>query len=191
MKVFSSTYKLLSAALVTGCLFFTSCENDEAEVRNLNARKIGTEEAKDVVITFTTGGKTKAILKSPLMLRVQDTVAYIEFPKTLAVDFYNDSGVVESKLTALYARYRESENVIYLKDSVQVINTKGEKLNTDELYWNRSRVGWEFYTEKPVRIRTLTQIINGIGMEASQDFKQRVIYKVTGIVSVPAEKFPM
>ena len=190
MKLFS-TYKLFSAALLTGCLFFASCENDETEVQSLFAKKVGKEEAKDVVITFTTGGKTKAILTSPLMLRVQDTVTYIEFPKTLAVDFYNDSGVVESKLTAMYGRYKESQNIVYLKDSVQVINLKGEKLNTDEMYWDRNRIGWEFYTEKPVKIRTLTQIIDGIGMEASQDFKQRVIYKVTGIVTVPAEKFPM
>lgn len=188
---FFSSYKLVRAALISGCLFFTACENDEGTVKNLGAKKIGTEEAKDVVITFTTGGKTKAILTSPVMLRVQDTVAYIEFPKTLAVDFYNDSGVVESKLTALYARYKESQNVVYIRDSVKVVNTKGEKLNTDELYWDRNRTGWEFYTEKPVRIRTLTQIIDGKGMEASQDFKQRHIKVVTGTVQIPASQFPM
>ncbi|MBC7933878.1 MAG: LPS export ABC transporter periplasmic protein LptC [Rhizobacter sp.] len=184
-------YKICRAALLTGCLFLASCENNEGDVNDLHTKKTGVEEAKDVVITFTTGGKTKAILTSPLMLRVQDTVPYIEFPKTLAVDFYDDSGIVESKLTALYARYKESENIIYLRDSVKVINSKGEKLTTDELYWNRNRTGWEFYTEKPVKIRTFTQIIDGIGMEASQDFKQRYIKQPTGIVTVPASKFPM
>ena len=125
------------------------------------------------------------------MLRVQDSIAYIEFPKTLAVDFYNDSGVVESKLTALYARYKESENIIFLRDSVKVVNVKGERLTTDELYWNRNRIGLEFYTDSPVQIRTFTQVIDGIGMEASQDFKQRHIKKPTGIVTVPAAQFPM
>lgn len=187
----SFPYKILSAVLVAGCLFLASCENNPDVVNSLGTKKPGKEEATDVVITFTTGGKTKAILKSPLMLRVQDTVTYIEFPKTLAVDFYNDSGVVESKLTAMYARYKETQSIIYLKDSVKVINTKGEKLTTDELYWDRSRTGWEFYTDKPVKIRTLTQVIDGMGMEASQDFKQRHIKVVTGIVQVPAEKFPM
>lgn len=187
----SFSYKSLTAVLITGCLFLAACENDPGEVKELYQKKIGKEEATNVVITFTTGGKTKAILTSPLMLRVQDTVTYIEFPKTLAVDFYNDSGVVESKLTALYARYKESQSIIYLRDSVKVTNTKGEKLNTDELYWDRSRPGWEFYTEKPVKIRTLTQVIDGMGMEASQDFKQRHIKTVTGIVQVPAAQFPM
>jgi len=95
------------AVLATGCLFLAACENDEQEVKNLGKKSTGTEVAKEVVITFTTAGKTKAILKSPLMLHVLDTSNYIEFPKTLLVDFYNDStGKVESTLTANYARYK-------------------------------------------------------------------------------------
>ena len=49
----------------------------------------------------------------------------------------------------------------------------------------------EFYTELPVRIRTKTQIINGVGMEARQDFKGYVIKKVTGIINVPNSQFPV
>ncbi len=178
------------AALLTGCLFFAACENDPGEVKELFAKKLGIEQATNVKVTFTTGGKTKAILTSPLMLRVQDTAAYIEFPKTLAVDFYNDSGNAESRLTALYARYKENEDIIFLRDSVKVVNTKNETLFCDELYWNRNRVGWEFYTDKAVRIRTEKQIISGVGMESSQDFKQRLIKKVTGIINIPASQFP-
>jgi len=104
-------------------------------------------------------------------------------------------------INANYARYKETEEIIYLKDSVQVKNTKGETLYTQDLYWNRKRTGWEFYTErkrtgwefyteKPIRIRTLTHIIDGIGLEASQDFKQRLIRKPLGVMKVPSDKFP-
>ena len=188
----SHTYKFLKAAVITGCLFLVGCENNEADVKNLYAKKVGIEEAKNVVITFTTGGKTKAILSSPLMLRVQDTVTYIEFPKTLKVDFYNDSGVVESNMSALYGRYRESQNIVFLRDSVVIKNTKGETLKTDEMYWDRSRTGWEFYTARPVRINTLMQQIYGAyGMEASQDFKQRHIMQTSGQIKIPASQFPL
>lgn len=125
------------------------------------------------------------------MLRVQDTVAYIEFPKTLAVDFYNEAGIAESKLTALYARYKETQDIVFLKDSVKVVNIKGETLYCNELYWQRSRVGSEFYTDKPVRIRTLTHIIDGVGMEASQDFRNYFIKKPTGMIKIPSSQFPM
>ena len=188
---FFKPYHFSLAALLTGCLFFFSCENDEAVVKDLFKRKLGVEEAKNIKLTFTTGGKTKAILTSPLMLRVQDTIAYIEFPNSLAVDFYNEAGIADSKMTALYGRYRDNQDIVFLRDSVKVVNIKGETLYCDELYWDRSRVGREFYTDKPVRIRTLTHIIDGVGMEASQDFKQRVIMKTTGMIKVPSSQFPM
>ena len=186
-----ATYNIFRAVLLSGCFFLFSCENDEGEINSLYSKKLGVEEGINIKLTFTTAGKTKAILTSPLMLRVQDTVTYVEFPKTLEVKFYNEEGNVESTLTALYARYKESQNIVFLKDSVKIVNDKGEKLFTDELYWDRSRTGFEFYTDKPVRIRTLTHIIDGVGMEASQDFKQRVIRKVTGMIKVPSSQFPM
>ena len=190
MKIFSP-YQVTRAALFAGCFFLFGCENDEAEIRKLQSKKLGQEEARNVKATFTTGGKTKAILTSPLMLRVQDTVAYVEFPKTLAVDFYNEAGIAESKLTAHYARYKDNQNIVFLRDSVKVVNIKGETLYCDELYWERDRKGTEFYTDKPVRIRTLTHIIDGIGMEASQDFKNYHIKKPTGMIKVPSSQFPM
>ncbi len=184
-------YKIFRAALLMGCFFLAACENDEGEINRLLSKKIGQEEAKNIKLIFTTGGKTKAILTSPLMLRVQDTVPYIEFPKTLAVDFYNEAGIAGSKLTALYARYKENQDVVFLKDSVKVASIEGKTLYCDELYWDRSRVGSEFHTDKPVRVRTQTHIIDGVGLEASQDFKNLVILKPTGMIRVPSSQFPM
>ena len=187
----TSLYKIFVAAFLTGCIFLCSCENDEAVINNLYAKKLGIEEAKDIKMNYTTGGKTKAILSSPLMLRVQDTVPYYEFPKTLKTDFYNESGLVESKLTAMYAKYKESQSIVFLKDSVKVINmVKGDTLYCKQLYWDRSRTGTEFYTNDSIRIRTKTQILNGVGMESSQDFNNWHIIHPTGIINVPASKFP-
>ena len=81
--------KILFAALLPGCIFLCGCENDEKEVNNLYAKKLGIEEAVNVKLNYTTAGKIKAILTAPLMLRVQDTMPYYEFPKTLEAYFYN------------------------------------------------------------------------------------------------------
>ena len=191
MKV-SALYKILIAAFLPGCIFLCSCENDEGEVKGLYSKKLGIEEARDIKLNYTTAGKTKAILTAPFMLRVQDTIPYYEFPKTLQTDFYNEAGVVESKLTAMYAKYKESQSIVFLKDSVKVINIqKGDTLFCMELYWDRSRTGTEFFTDKPVRIRTKTQVLDGIGMESSQDFNNWVIIHPTGVLNVPSSKFPM
>jgi len=169
----------------------TSCGNSDEAVSEYNKKSLGIEEIKNADINYTLGGRAKAKLVSPLMLRVQDASPYVEFPKKLHVDFFNEGGTVDSRLDALYGKYLEQESKVFLKDSVKVINIKGDTLYCDELWWDRNRRGNEFYTEKPVRIRTKTQIIDGVGMEARQDFKGYVIKKVTGIINVPNSQFPV
>ena len=188
----STTYFIKIAVALTGCIFLYACENDEARVKDLSKKKIGVEEARNIVLNYTIGGKTKAILTSPVMLNVQEAVPYVEFPKKLHVDFYNELGKVESKLSAFYGQYKQNQSTVFLRDSVKVINIeKGDTLYCDELYWDRNREGVEFYTDKPVKIRTKTHLIDGIGMESAQDFKNWHIKHVTGMISIPAASFPL
>ena len=189
---FKKVYIKLSAVFITGCIFLLACENSQKEIDNLTKKKLGVEEAVKVDINYTMAGKTKAKLQSPLMLRVQDTLPYVEFPKKLHVDFYNDSSIIESILDAKYAKYIESQSKILLKDSVRFIGLKnGDTLYCDELYWDRSRTTYQFYTDKPVQIRTKMQIINGTGFETSQDFKDKhVINPTNSFIKVPASQFP-
>jgi LPS export ABC transporter protein LptC len=190
--VFKTVYIQLSAALISGCIFLSACENTPEEIDKATQKKLGIEEAVKVNINYTTAGKAKAVLQSPLMLRVQDSMPYVEFPKTLHVDFYNDSSVIESILDAKYAKYTESQSKVLLKDSVRFMTLKnGDTLYCDELYWDRNRTPYQFYTDKPVQIRTKMQIQNGIGFECSQDFKDKVLYKVTNsFIRVPSSQFP-
>ncbi|MEO8772634.1 MAG: LPS export ABC transporter periplasmic protein LptC, partial [Ferruginibacter sp.] len=68
---------------------------------------------------------------------------------------------------------------------------KGDTLYCNELYWDRNRKGTEFYTDKPVKIRTKTNIINGEGMESAQDFKNwHIINTSNSTIKIPSSKFP-
>ncbi|MCC6258354.1 MAG: LPS export ABC transporter periplasmic protein LptC [Chitinophagaceae bacterium] len=178
------SYRILLASLL-GCFFFISCENDEQEVDRVSKKMLGIEEATNIRINYTSGGKIKSVLTAPLMWHVQDTASYFEFPNTLQADFYNDSGKIESVLTARYGKYKETQSLVFLRDSVKVINIqKGDTLYCEELNWDRQRKGMEFFTDKPVKIRTKTQVLNGIGMEASQDFNAWHILEPKGTVEV-------
>lgn len=181
---------LIKAAVFTGCFFLCSCENKLADIEKFNQKDIAIEEGKNVIIKYSVAGKKKAILTGPVMYRVQDTIPYVEFPKNIHVDFFDIRDSIDSKLDAKYARYKESQSKVFLKDSVRVINVKGDTLYCNELYWDRSHTGAEFYTDKPVRIRTRTEIIDGIGMEARQDFKEWYIIHPTGIIKVSGAQFP-
>ena len=181
---------LFKAALITGCFFISACENSLDQINAITSKRIGVEEAKEVDIVYSIGAKTKAKLTAPYMLRHQDSIPYIEFTKTVHTDFYNDSLVIESQLDAHYGKYIETQSKVFLRDSVIVFNTKGDTLYCDELYWDRSRTGQEFYTDKPVRIRTKTHILNGDGLDAPQDFKTWHLINGRGIVRVPSSEFP-
>lgn len=124
------------------------------------------------------------------MLRHVTSNPFIEFPNTLHADFFDDSLKVESQLSARYAKYFESESKVYLRDSVVVFNTIGDTLFCRELYWDRNLTGHEFYTDKPVRIRTATHIIDGDALDAPQDFKSWHITNGKGFVRVPTSELP-
>jgi LPS export ABC transporter protein LptC len=188
----STTFNIrnIAAAFTAGCFFLCSCENKLEDI-NPNSKSVGKDEAINVNIKYSIGGKKKAVLTSPLMYRVLNADNYVEFPNTIHVDFYNDAGdTLESRLDARYAKYQETQSKVFLKDSVKVINRMGDTLYCDELYWDRSKTNQEFYTDKPVRIRRKMEIIDGIGLDARQDFKEWHIVKPLGFLKVHGSEFP-
>lgn len=171
-------------------VFFSSCENSLEDINRITSKRIGVEVAKGVKIIYTIGDKTNAEITAPLMLRHQEAVPYIEFTKTIHANFFDDSLRIESRLDAHYAKYFETDSKVFLKDSVVVMNTKGDTLYCNELYWDRNKIGQEFYTDKPVRIRTRTQILDGDGLDAPQNFSNWHLINARGIVRVSSSEFP-
>jgi len=160
--------------IVIAALGWFSCENSESDIKALSDKNIQKDEATKVESFLSQGGAVKARLTAPVMLRVMaqarvDT-PYVEFPKKLHVDFFNDQKVVESQLDSKYGRYFESLNKVYLRDSVKVVSIKGDTLTCDDLWWDQNLQ--KFYTDKPALLRSPTNFIDAkYGLEATQDFK--------------------
>src|SRR3990170_2446149 len=96
MTRFTSRYFLVIAAFLTSCFFVLSCENDIAEVNEFLKKQAAVEEALKVTSYMSQNGLMKAKLTAPYMIRHQperdrSDSAYVEFPRTLHVDFYDDS----------------------------------------------------------------------------------------------------
>ena len=162
---FQFKYTVLSAAIFS-CIFLSGCENDEKAIQSLNKKSIGVEEAKNVEIIYTTGGKTKAVLTAPLMLHIQESTPYYEFPQTLQTTFYNEAGIIESRLTARYGKYKENENIVFLKDSVRVINLqKKDTLFCNELYLNKFSAFFALFCTFIRTISAKTEVLNYVQVE--------------------------
>jgi hypothetical protein len=160
------------AAILFGCFFvLQGCENDINVVKNLGKKVIGVDEAKNVESYMSQNGKTKAKLIAPSMLLSTDEYGKkVEYPKTLRVDFYDDSLHIQSKLFARYGSYSERDSKIFLRDSVIVFTVKGDTLISKELYWDQSTQ--RFSTDKQIFISQslpARQRLFGIGFSSDQN----------------------
>ena len=170
-------------------LIFYGCENNEKDLPTFRKKQISVDEGKSITAYMSENAKVKAKLTSPYMLRSEVDSSYIEFPRTLHVDFYSDSLTIESLLDAHYGKWHELESKVFLKDSVVVKNiVKGDTLYCRELWWDQKKE--KFYTDKPVRIHKKGgTVIYGTGFEAPQDFSGYTIFQITGPYGVPENGF--
>ena len=182
-RIFDNTF-LRTAAFISGCFFICSCENDPRTIEQWTRNEAMVEEAIDIETYLSQEGKLKAKLWAPYMLRYQKDTIFVEFPRSLHVDFFDSATKKESHLDADYGKYYESFNKVYLRDSVIVFNIYGDTLQTPELWWDQNQQ--KFYTDKPVRIRKAGHTIHGIGMNAKQDLSDIHITRITNsIIQVP------
>ena len=191
MRSKRTTYNFFAAAFVLGCvLMMSACENDQKEVDDLFRKQIAIEEGKNIESYMSQGGKVKAKLTAPYMLRYQADSPYIEFPRTVHVDFYDDSTTIESVLDARYSKYVEYDHKVLLRDSVIVKNIRtGDTLRTQELWWDQDKQ--EFYTNKPAHIYQRDKIIfANMGLRAAQDLKSYTTFDNSGPMLVPNSGVP-
>ncbi len=166
-----------------------ACENDKKKIEEWTKDVVMKEEAHKVEAYLSQDGKLRARLTAPLMYRFSKDTLITEFPKTLHVDFYNDSLQKDSRLDCLFGKYFETMNKVYLRDSVVVINTKGDTLKCQDLWWDQNTK--LFYTDKYAEYRTSDKkIYPGKGLEATQDFSRVTFREVTGVLKVKEGGFP-
>lgn len=172
-------------------LFFLlgSCENDQKKIDNLTRKVVMKEEAINIESYLSQSGKMKAKLKAPLMLRVSEDTAYVEFPKALHVDFYDDSINIETRLDSKYGKYYQNLGKVYLRDSVVVITVKGDTLKSPDLWWDQNTK--LFYTDKyAIYHGRGKDIYGGKGLVATQDLKSLIFNQPTGTVQVSENGLP-
>jgi LPS export ABC transporter protein LptC len=177
-------FSTIARIIIPGVLFFTSCKNDPRDIVALTSKNMTqVDKAYDVTILYSEHGKVKARLFAHEFIRNETArPPYTDMKKGIRVEFYNDSEQVNSTLTARYARYYELQQNILVRDSIVIVNKKGEKLETEELVWNQAIK--KFFTEKPVKITTPTQVLYGDGLEANEDFSFYTIKNLKGQVQV-------
>jgi LPS export ABC transporter protein LptC len=170
-------YVLRCFILVGVLLGIISCENNLNTVTLItSADKTPLAVEDGASLFYTDSAKTKFHMTAPRIENYGDPDPHQLFPKGIHIDFYDDSAHVNGHLDADYAKRYENTKLMEADNNVNVLNRKGEKLNTEQLFWDASR--HKIYTNKFVRIKTAKQIIYGDGLVSNEDFTQ---YKITNI----------
>jgi LPS export ABC transporter protein LptC len=176
MKHLAATFVICIAALLPACSDYAK-QNVQKMMKS--DTMIFTQEGINVTINYNDSGLLKAKLFAPKLIGYKkEGNDIIRMPKGVKADFYNEDGVRESYLTADKGISYQTQKITEVSQNVQVMNNKGEKLNTEKLIWDQKKQ--LIYTDKFVRITTPTEVLTGDGMESSQDFSNWKIKKPRG-----------
>ncbi len=151
-----------AVALCLSAIAVVSCKDDAKMVVIGDESKLPSMEVLNLNVDYTEYGKTKVLLKAPTLQRfLFSEEPYSIFPNGFHVQFFTDSTVLESQITADYALYKEKPAELWkATGNVVVVNyQKQQKLYTDTLYWDRT--AHSIYTGAPVRVETTDGVING------------------------------
>src|SRR5688572_24898970 len=144
------------------CLIFASCENDIEKVKLLSNHKVPpVETATGIRILYSDSGKVQVEITARELNRFDTENPYIEMPRGLQANFFDDNMNVKSKLTADYGIRYERDQKMEARKNVVVVNEKGETLNTEHLIWDERTE--KLKSDVFVKITTKGEIIMGTG----------------------------
>lgn len=108
--------------------------------------------------------------------------SYWAFEKGIYLEKFDSLFQVEASIKADTAYYYDKQKLWKLMSNVDIKNLKGERFNTELLYWdeNKQRV----YSDEFIRIEQPDRIITGRGFESNQQMTVYTIHKPEGIFYV-------
>jgi LPS export ABC transporter protein LptC len=136
---------------------------------------------EDLVLTYSDSGRVTIKLTTAEQKKLQNKDEV--YPKAVYVTFINKDGVEYSSLRGDSGRYVAAENYYIIKGNVFFFNREQQQsLSTNELVWKPTNK--KVYCDGKVVVNTPNDRLEGMGMEATQDFSSFQFGKVTGVFAV-------
>ena len=137
----------------------------------------------DMQVLQTDKGSAQMRMHAPLMKHFhffKDSLeqSYDLYTEGFFVDAYTEDGQLETTITAEQARHVTTENNESWSafGNVVVINhIKGEKMETDTIYWNQAEK--QIYTDCYVKLTSDSGLLQGYGMTSDERARNAVILR--------------
>ena len=138
---------------------------------------------RDMQILQTDKGEAEMRMQAPLMQRyeyVKDSVqqSYELYTDGFFVYAYTENGELETTITANQAKHvttRGNESWSAFGDVVVINHIKGERMETDTIYWNKEEK--QIYTDCYVRLSSDSGLMQGFDMTSDDRARNSVILR--------------
>mgnify|MGYP000196031328 CR=1 FL=1 len=164
------------------------CSNNLEIVRSISAiDTLPLLKIENFYYEYSELGKIKITAKANILIqqyKTDDTIFL--FPNGLEINFYEKYPILESKVTCGYAKFLQKNKLWEAKKNVMAINSKGDTLFTEQLFWDQKLK--KIYGYKYTRINTKSgTIIGNNGFESDEKLSYWKVYKTSGIINVEVE----
>jgi len=170
-----------------GPAIFSSCKNDVQTVLSLDfVDTLPEMTARDIEILYSEKGQMQIKLVSPYLVNKKGDEELLLFPEGFTVFFYDTAMNLTTKITADYGISYEKKKLMEARHNVVVENLeKEEKLNTEELFWDRAKA--VIYSNQFVRLTTGGNVVTGTGLTSKEPFDVLDITHVQGTLEIKDE----
>lgn len=174
-----------SIVILSAIVALSSCKpNKPEEIKELtNREELPSLTIEDLTTTITDSGRIKYRFMTPEMMQFDKREKpTIEFNKGLHLIVFNKEEEIDAQIKCKQAIYHQSDELWELSNDVEAVNTTGDVINTELLFWNIKKK--TIYSDKFIKITTQTEIITGYGFESDEKMENYKIKNISGILSI-------
>lgn len=185
-------YKNMSITIVLTAmvmfLLFSSCSGREKElgaaIRDRDSLPV--MDTRGVTTLISDSGITRyRINTAEWLIFDRKSPSYWAFEKGVYLEQFDSLYHVEASIKSDTAYFYDQKKLWKLMGNVHIQNLKGEKFDTDLLYWDQ--VQQRIYSDRRVRIEQPDQIIFARGFESDEQMMKYRFFKTEGIFYMDEE----
>lgn len=182
---------ILSGAMVVLLLLSSCSGNKKVLVKAITERdSLPIMDTRGVTTLVSDSGITRYRINTEVwqMFDRKDP-SYWAFEKGIYLEKFDSLLQVEASIESDTAYFYDKKKLWKLMGNVHVQNLKGEKFDTELLYWDQNQK--KVYSDKRVRIEQPDQIIYAWGFESNEQMTKYKFFKTDGIFYVDEQQQPV
>ncbi len=170
-------------------LLFSACSGKKQELGAAITERdsMPVMDTRGVTTLISDSGVTRyRILTEEWKVFDRKSPSYWSFEKGVYLEKFDTLFQVEASIKSDTAYFYDKQKLWKLIGNVHIQNLKGEKFDTELLYWDQTKK--KVYSDKRVRIEQPDQIIYAWGFESNEQMTKYRFFKTDGIFYIDEEE---